>query len=97
LGAKLGILRSPPTLLRRVHSSTPAHAATARLVGSDDWAIRKAQRSGSSLLDLQQHRPIALLAEHATAPFAQWFADPPRVEGIARDRASIYTFARMEY
>jgi transposase len=63
------------------------------VVGIDDWAIRKGRRYGSISVDLEQHRPIALLPEHATAPIAEWFADPPSVEVIARDRASLYTEA----
>lgn len=93
LGAKLGILGSPATILRRVQSSPPDPAITPRVVGIDDWAVRKGRRYGSIIVDLEQHRPIALLPEHATAPIAAWFAAHPSVEVIARDRASIYTEA----
>src|SRR5204863_7649859 len=64
-----------------------------RVVGIDDWAIRKGQRYGSILIDLERHRPIDLLPEHASAPIATWFEEHPTVEIVARDRASIYAEA----
>jgi transposase len=90
LGAKLGMLGSPATILRRVRASTPAPAPAPHVVGIDDWAICKGQRYGSIIVDLERHRPIALLPEHATAPIAEWFAEHPSVEIVARDRASLY-------
>jgi transposase len=62
-------------------------------VGIDDWAIRKGQRYGSILVDLERHRPIDLLPEHASGPIATWFENHPTIEVVARDRASIYAEA----
>jgi transposase len=93
LGSKLGILGSAATILRRVQSCPPDPATTPRVVGIDDWSIRKGRRYGSIIVDLERHRPIALLPEHAAVPIAEWFQAHPSVEVIARDRASIYTEA----
>jgi len=93
VGSKLGMLGSADTILRQVRALTPEAAPPPRVVGIDDWAIRKGQRYGSILVDLERHRPIALLPEHAAAPIGQWFQDHPSVEVVARDRASIYAEA----
>src|SRR5947207_3753067 len=93
VGSKLGMLGSAYTILRQVRALTPAPAPPPRVVGIDDLATRKAQRYGSILADLEQHRPIDLLPEHASGPIAKWFEDHPSVEVVARDRASIYAEA----
>jgi transposase len=93
VGGKLGMQGSADTILRQVRALTPAPQPSPRVVGIDDWAIRKGQRYGSILVDLERHRPIDLLPEHASAPIATWFEDHPSVEVVARDRASIYAEA----
>jgi transposase len=93
VGGKLGMLGSADTILRQVRALTPAPQPSPRVVGIDDWAIRKGQRYGSILVDLERHRPIDLLPEHASAPIATWFEDHPTIEVVARDRASIYAEA----
>lgn len=93
VGRKLGMVGSADTILRQVHTLTPEPQPPPRVVGIDDWAIRKGQRYGTILVDLERHRPIALLPEHASKPIAKWFEDHPTVEIVARDRASIYAEA----
>jgi len=93
VGGKLGIAGSADTILRRVRAMPPQPALSPRVVGIDDWAIRKGQRYGSILVDLERHCPIDLLPEHAAEPIAKWFEDHPGVEVVARDRASIYAEA----
>jgi transposase len=93
VGGKRGIVGSADTILRRVRALLPDPAPPPRVVGLDDGALRKGQRYGSIIVDLERHRPIALLPEHAAEPIAQWFQAHPSVEVIARDRASIYTEA----
>jgi transposase len=93
IGGKLGMLGSADTILRQVHALTPEPQPPPRVVGIDDWAIRKGQRYGSILVDLERHRPIDLLPEHASGPIATWFENHPTIEVVARDRASIYAEA----
>jgi transposase len=93
VGGKLGMLGSADTILRQVHALTPEPQPPPRVVGIDDWAIRKGQRYGSILVDLERHHPIDLLPEHASEPIATWFEEHPTVEIVARDRASIYADA----
>lgn len=66
LSQKLAMTCSPATLLRLVRSSPLPSSAHVRVVGVDEWAWRKGQHYGTILVDLEQQRPIDLLAD-ATA------------------------------
>jgi transposase len=63
------------------------------VVGIDEWAIRKGQRYGVLVVDLERRQPIAVLAEYTPSAITTWLQAHPTIEIIARDRASIYTDA----
>lgn len=96
LAAKLGLISSPDTLLRRVRCAPLPDASEVRVLGVDDWAFRRGSSSGTMLVDLERRRPIDLLEGSRASTFAEWLRSHPEVEFISRDCGGAYADAVRE-
>lgn len=84
---------SPDTLRRRVKNSAGEPAPPPRYLGVDDWALRKGQRYGTILIDLERGRVIDIFKGRDGSALAAWLKEHPGVEVITRDRWAAFAQA----
>ena len=90
LAAGLGVPASRQVLLRLVMAAPDPQAASPRVVGVDDFAIRRGQHYGTLLIDIETGAPLDLIEGRDAQPLADWLAAHPGVEVICRDRSGSY-------
>jgi transposase len=96
LACQLSMPTSADTLLRAIRRSVPSETSTPRVLGVDDWAMRRGQRYGTILCDLEQRRPIDLLPERSSEQLSRWLRKHPGVQIISRDRGGDYAKGATE-
>jgi hypothetical protein len=61
LAKSLGLPISGDSLLRRLASIERLPSGELRVIGVDDWALRRGQTYGTLICDLERRRPVAML------------------------------------
>ena len=86
----LNIQLSGDTVLRIVRNTTLPPVTTPRVLGVDDWAMKKGQSYGTILVDQEAHQVIELLPDRRAETLETWLRDHPGVEMVTRDRSHEY-------
>lgn len=81
---------SPDTLLRLVRRAPEPMIDTPRVLGVDDWAMKKRCSYGTILVDLEAQQVIDLLPDRKAETLETWLKDHAGVEVISRDRGREY-------
>lgn len=92
----LSVAMSRSTMSRKAHQVVLPPVKTPRVLGVDDWAIRKGVNYGTVLVDMETSRPIDLLPSRDAEDLKRWLKNHKGIEIVTRDRASSYASAITE-
>ncbi len=96
LASQLNIPISADTLLSDIKHKPLAPINTPRVLGVDDWALKKRESYGTILVDLEKHKVIDVLEGRDSEVLAEWLELHSGIEIITRDRSHDYAKAARE-
>ncbi len=73
----LAMPASADTILRLVRDQPLPTRQPPRIVGVDDWAMKKGRTYSSILVDLERRKPIELLPDRTATTFSAWLRRTP--------------------
>ena len=88
----LGFVASPDSLIR-LQRLERFPAVFPRVLGVDEFALRKGRSYGTLMVDLERRLPVDTFEGIAAKDLTAWLRNHPQVEVLARDRAWAYRLA----
>jgi transposase len=90
LAAELGLVVGRDALLSRAKRAAPADTGEVKVLGVDDFALRRGARYGTILVDLERRRVVDLLPERSQESLVAWLKGHAEIEFATRDRSNVY-------
>ncbi len=87
---RAGMRISRTTLLRRVRALPEPPITAPRVLGVDDFALRRGHHYGTVLTDLERRCVVDVLPDRTAASFAKWLKEHGQPQLICRDRGGDY-------
>src|SRR5438270_4874180 len=93
LAPRLGMHVKAPTLLRYLRVIPPPAKTSVRVLGIDDFAMKRGNSYGTILVNIETSKPLTLLPDRTAEAVWPWLKSHQEIEVVSRDRASAYADA----
>ncbi len=94
--ARHGVVVSGDTILRLIRALPDSPQEPPKVVGIDDWGLRKGHRYATVTVDFWTATDIDCLPDRSVETVTQWLKVHPSVDVVSRARAEAYAKASRE-